>query len=106
MNNNCLLYTSFFDFHAWGVKKEGVSKCTPSFFYAQSPDFHKLGLCYYPVSYTHLKWGHVDICGAGIPYNIDAKLNGAYIVLGLLYGKNDVDKTMEITCLLYTSRCV
>ena len=28
-------------------KQEGVSKCTPSFFYAQSPDFHKLGLCYY-----------------------------------------------------------
>ena len=26
---------------------EGVSKCTPSLFYAQSPDFHKLGLCYY-----------------------------------------------------------
>ena len=26
---------------------EGVSKCTPSFFYAQSSDFHKLGLCYY-----------------------------------------------------------
>ena len=25
---------------------EGVSKSTPSFFYAQSPDFHKLGLCY------------------------------------------------------------
>ena len=29
------------------IKEEGVSKCTPSFFYAQSPDFHKLGLCYY-----------------------------------------------------------
>ena len=29
------------------IKKEGVSKCTPSVFYAQSPDFHKLGLCYY-----------------------------------------------------------
>ena len=28
-------------------KKEGVSKCTPSLFYVQSPDFHKLGLCYY-----------------------------------------------------------
>ena len=26
---------------------EGVSKCTPSVFNAQSPDFHKLGLCYY-----------------------------------------------------------
>ena len=29
------------------MRKEGVSKCTPSVFYAQSPDFHKLGLCYY-----------------------------------------------------------
>ena len=29
------------------IKLEGVSKCTPSLFYAQSPDFHKLGLCYY-----------------------------------------------------------
>ena len=28
-------------------ENEGVSKCTPSVFYAQSPDFHKLGLCYY-----------------------------------------------------------
>ena len=28
-------------------KNEGVSKCTPSLFYVQSPDFHKLGLCYY-----------------------------------------------------------
>ena len=32
--------------HAINVE-EGVSKCTPSVFYAQSPDFHKLGLCYY-----------------------------------------------------------
>ena len=29
-----------------GKRKEGVSKSTPSFL-AQSPDFHKLGLCYY-----------------------------------------------------------
>ena len=29
------------------INHEGVSKCTPSVFYAQSPDFHKLGLCYY-----------------------------------------------------------
>ena len=28
-------------------EEEGVSKCTPSLFYVQSPDFHKLGLCYY-----------------------------------------------------------
>jgi hypothetical protein len=43
------------------------------------------------------KWGDVDICGAGSAFNIDAKLNGAYIVLGLLYGEGDPEKTLEIT---------
>jgi hypothetical protein len=43
------------------------------------------------------KWDNVDICGAGSPFNIDAKLNGAYIVMGLLYGDGDPLKTMEIT---------
>jgi hypothetical protein len=43
------------------------------------------------------KWGDVDICGAGSTFNIDAKLNGAYIVLGLLYGEGDPQKTIEIT---------
>src|SRR5450759_2345396 len=42
------------------------------------------------------KWDNVDICGAGSTFNIDAKLNGAYIVLGLLYGDGDPLKTMEI----------
>ncbi|HEX3007006.1 MAG TPA: ADP-ribosylglycohydrolase family protein, partial [Bacteroidales bacterium] len=42
------------------------------------------------------KWGNVDICGAGVPFNIDAKLNGAYIVMGLLYGEGDPYKTLEI----------
>jgi hypothetical protein len=43
------------------------------------------------------KWGDVDICGAGDTFNIDAKLNGAYIVMGLLYGEGDPLKTLEIT---------
>jgi hypothetical protein len=43
------------------------------------------------------KWGDVDICGAGSSFNIDAKLNGAYIVMGLLYGEGDIAKTLEIT---------
>jgi hypothetical protein len=45
------------------------------------------------------KWGDVDICGdgAGVPFNIDAKMNGAYIVMGLLYGEGDPLKTLEIT---------
>ena len=43
------------------------------------------------------KWGNVDICGALEPFNIDAKLNGAYIVMGLLYGGGDFAKTLEIS---------
>ena len=30
------------------AKKEVVSKCWHNLFYAQSPDFPKPGLCYYP----------------------------------------------------------
>jgi hypothetical protein len=43
------------------------------------------------------KWGKVQICEAGTTFNIDAKLNGAYIVMGLLYGEGDPMKTMEIS---------
>jgi hypothetical protein len=45
------------------------------------------------------KWDKDDPCpdGALSPFNIDAKLNGAYIALGLLYGKGDFLKTMEIS---------
>ena len=43
------------------------------------------------------KWGSTHICTAGEAFNIDAKLNGAYIVIGLLYGDSDPMKTMEIT---------
>lgn len=43
------------------------------------------------------KWGSDHFCGAGSDFNIDAKLNGAYIVMGLLYGDGDPEKTLEIT---------
>jgi hypothetical protein len=44
------------------------------------------------------KWDRNDPCpeGALRPFNIDAKLNGAYIALGLLYGNRDFGKTVEI----------
>jgi hypothetical protein len=43
------------------------------------------------------KWDKHDICPDGVnrPFNIDAKLNGAYVTLGLLYGNRDWQKTME-----------
>ncbi|MCM1449342.1 MAG: ADP-ribosylglycohydrolase family protein [Clostridiales bacterium] len=43
------------------------------------------------------KWGANDICTPYLPFNIDAKLNGAYIVMGLLYGQGDWTRTMDIT---------
>ncbi len=42
------------------------------------------------------KWAKDDICVPYHDFNIDAKLNGAYIVIGLLYGAGDLQKTMEI----------
>jgi hypothetical protein len=44
------------------------------------------------------KWDRRDPCpkGALKPYNIDAKINGGYVALGLLYGGRDFAKTLEI----------
>ena len=36
-------------------------------------------------------------CGGPTAFNIDAKINGAYIVMGLLYGEGDMDKTIVIS---------
>ncbi|MGE5647665.1 MAG: ADP-ribosylglycohydrolase family protein [Acidobacteriota bacterium] len=45
------------------------------------------------------KWNRREPCpeGAMRPFNIDAKINGAYIALGLLYGRGDMGKTMNIS---------
>ena len=43
------------------------------------------------------KWAPYDVCTPYLPFNIDAKLNGAYVVMGLLYGQRDWAKTMEVT---------
>ncbi len=44
------------------------------------------------------KWDKNDPCpdGALSPFNINAKLNGAYVACGLLFGGGDFYKTMEI----------
>lgn len=45
------------------------------------------------------KWNRNEVCPAGAShaFNIDAKLNGAYIALGLLYGEGDFEQTMLIS---------
>lgn len=45
------------------------------------------------------KWSEDMVCPQGVfvPFNIDAKINAAYVVLGLLYGNGDYTKTLEIS---------
>ena len=45
------------------------------------------------------KWNQREPCpeGAANAFNIDAKINGAYIALGMLYGEGDFEKTMRIS---------
>lgn len=45
------------------------------------------------------KWGDEVGCPDGVfqPFNIDTKINAAYVVLGLLYGNGDFTRTMQIT---------
>lgn len=43
-----------------------------------------------------VRWQDDVDCGPGNPFNIDAKINGAYIVMGLLYGEGDMLKTIQI----------
>lgn len=45
------------------------------------------------------KWTHDKGCPDGVfrPFNIDAKINAVYIVLGLLYGKGDFGATIDIS---------
>jgi hypothetical protein len=48
---------------------------------------------------TLLKWGSDIGCPDGVftLFNIDAKLNSAWIVLGLLYGQGDFGKTLSVS---------
>lgn len=45
------------------------------------------------------KWAEDLGCPEGVlnPYNIDAKVNSAYVVMGLLYGNGNYTKTLEIS---------
>jgi len=45
------------------------------------------------------KWASDVGCPDGVfhPFNIDAKVNAAYVVIGLLYGEADFTKTLEIS---------
>ncbi len=44
------------------------------------------------------KWADETGCPQGVhaPFSIDAKLNSAYVVMGLLYGNGDMERTLDI----------
>jgi hypothetical protein len=44
-------------------------------------------------------WDRNDACPDGSlrPFNIDARLNGAYVALGLLYGQGDFSRTLDVS---------
>jgi hypothetical protein len=44
-------------------------------------------------------WDRDDVCpdGALVPFNIDARLNGAFVTLGLLYGGGDFERTLDVS---------
>ena len=45
------------------------------------------------------KWGNDITCpdGYSSPFNIEAKMNCAYVIMGLLYGNGDMGKTLEVS---------
>lgn len=63
-------------------------------FHRERPDDWK-----YAWAKLNEKWDKDDPCpdGALHPFNIDARLNGGYIAIGMLYGNGDFDKSLEIT---------
>ncbi len=63
-------------------------------FYQQYPDDWKKAW----QAIEEARWSTDLHCPSGIasPFNIDATVNSAYVLLGLLYGQGDIDKSMEI----------
>ena len=47
----------------------------------------------YQLNPDYRKWSCTDVKG---DFNIDVKINGAYVLVGLLYGNGDLDETIKI----------
>jgi hypothetical protein len=101
----CMYADAFFDSDPRRVVEAGLA-CIP----AKSPygllitdllAWHKADPTNWEKAWNLIekKWDRRDPCpdGALVSYNIDAKINGAYIALGLLYGDADMGKTIEIS---------
>ncbi len=102
----CGMYSAaFFEKDPRKVVEEGLACLPAASGYAQIIRDVLAGAAKFPQDWKKTwkfiegKWDKDDPCpdGALKPFNIDARLNGAYIAIGLLYGKGDFGKTVEIT---------
>jgi hypothetical protein len=102
---SCMYSVAFFETDPHRVVEEGL-KCLPE----KSPyamlisdvlAWHKENPNDWKANWRKIeqKWNKREPCpeGAMRPFNIDAKLNGAYVVLGLLYGDGDFFKTADVS---------
>lgn len=74
--------------------ESGYAQCISDVIAAYQADSLDWQACWYMLNE---KWAPFDNCCPYHSLNIDAKLNGAYVVMGLLYGGGDWKRTMDIT---------
>ena len=65
--------------------------------YEQNPDDWQATWRLLHAKYHDDPQGRRFVCAISEKGNIDAKMNGAYVVVGLLYGNGDMDKTITIS---------
>lgn len=102
---SCMYSAAFFEKDPRKLVEAGLACLPPSSDYARTIADVLRWHTKYPGDWTknwqelENKWNGNEPCpeGALLPFNIDAKLNGAYIALGLLYGGGDFEKTIVIS---------
>lgn len=92
----------FFESDPVKLVETGLAVLPAQSLYAQTISATLAGFRAHPDDWTKTwqmledKWNNRELCpeGAMKPFNIDARLNGAYIAIGLLYGRGDFEQTM------------
>lgn len=102
---SCMYAAAFFETDPRRVVEAGLACLPPKSPYARLIADVLAWHRQYPDDWTknwaaiEQKWNRREPCPAGAlrPFNIDAKINGAYIALGLLYGGGDMGRTIRIS---------
>lgn len=100
---SCMYAAAFFESDVTRVVRAGLACLPPASPYhqviADTLQWHQENKDWKKTwTLINQKYDKNEACGEGAlrDFNIDAKLNGAYVALGLLYGDGDFAKTLEI----------